>query len=375
MDIHSSRERFAALDASQTPLERASKAQHEAQSQIAILVTEVAVLHKEGSMLKQQLADAKADVKQRLEQLEVKLADAEMAKRELIQGSFSLAEQLAEKERELDAEKLHRANVLEKAEAALTEAHQSSEEAEKALVALKGLEKAEQQLQAELAAGKSQVTLLEKETSMLKQQLADAKALGQKRLEQLEAKLSDVEKVLDVEHALTAQLAEKQREVDEERGHRAAAVQQAQAALTEAHQSTLKGLEKAGHQLQAELEAGKSQVIVLEKETSMLKQQLADAKSDGQKRLEEFDKIEKSLQANLAAQQSQIAVLEKEVSMLRQQLADAKADGKQQQEQLEAKLAGAVRPRCRCGASADARKLAQQRWMDCAGTRRPAVGG
>ena len=57
--------------------------------------SQVAVLEKEVSMWEKMLADAKADGQKRLDQLEARLAEAEQAKKEL-------AEQLAEKKRELE---------------------------------------------------------------------------------------------------------------------------------------------------------------------------------------------------------------------------------------------------------------------------------
>ena len=106
-------------------LESTSKAQREAQSQVA-------ALEKEVSMLQQQLADAKAEGQKRLEQLEVT--------------------------REKDMQR-------------------SKEEAEKSQAAVKGLEKAEQQLQAELAAEKSQCAKLKEEVAALhKEKISSAHA-------------------------------------------------------------------------------------------------------------------------------------------------------------------------------------------------------
>ena len=60
--------------------------------------------------------------------------------------------------------------------------------------------------------GESQVAALEKEVSMLEKMLADAKADGQKRLDQLEARLAEAEKA---KKELAEQLTEKKRELED----------------------------------------------------------------------------------------------------------------------------------------------------------------
>ncbi len=124
-------------------------------------------------MLRQQLADAKADAQKRLEQLDAKLADTETAKNGL-----------AEMQRQLDRESKDRAAALER-------------------------EATAQQL---LRGARLHIDTLEKEVSMLQADLADAKADAQKRLEQLGAKVSDIEVAKNEQNELLAQLIETQRE-------------------------------------------------------------------------------------------------------------------------------------------------------------------
>ena len=126
-------------------------------------------------MLRQQLADAKADAQKRLEQLDAKLADTERAKNEL-----------AEMQRQLDRESKDRAEALERAATA-------------------------QQL---LRGARLHIDTLEKEVSMLQADLADAKADARKRLEQLGAKVSDIEVAKNEQNELSAQLTETQREYE-----------------------------------------------------------------------------------------------------------------------------------------------------------------
>jgi chromosome segregation ATPase len=65
-----------------------------------------------------------------------------------------------------------------------------------------------------LSDARSHTRALEKEVSMLQADLADAKADARKRLEQLGAKVSDIEVAKNEQNELSAQLTETQREYE-----------------------------------------------------------------------------------------------------------------------------------------------------------------
>jgi hypothetical protein len=195
-------------------IESASKPQREAQSNPA-------TLEKEVSRLRRMLADAKAvshlgmsHRQKRLEQLEVKLADAERAK-----------EELADRE----------AGALE--------------EVRRALAAVKGLEKAEQQLQAELAAERSECAKLRHDVAVLQKQKASSARAGQSE---------------------SAKVAALQKQVE----------------MLTADKTSLDGQLESASKAQREAQ---SNVAALEKEVLTLQRMLTDVKDDRQKRLNQIE--------------------------------------------------------------------------------------
>ena len=141
-------------------------------------------------------------------------------------------------------------------------------------------------------AAQSQLAALGTEVSMLEKMLADAKADGQKRLDQLEAKLTEAERA---KKELAEQVAEKKRELEEESKHRAAVLakaataqkvvqrskEDAEKALAavqsreNAAQQAVQGRENAAQQLQAELAAERLQCARLMEELAALQRQNA----------------------------------------------------------------------------------------------------
>ena len=196
----------------------------------------MAALERKVSTLQRELADLHADAQARLEQHKAQLADADRIRRE----------QEYEDLRSLDAAAKDRSNAysivfaqnrsLEKAAAALRETQTSKAAAEQALASLKDFEKV---VQAELAAEKSQCAKLMEELGALQQQSAG---------ERLAARTESAALKTHVDMLM-------------------------------AEKASLDG--KLGSASKAQREA-QLKVASLEKEVSMLQNQLADATADAQ---------------------------------------------------------------------------------------------
>jgi hypothetical protein len=170
-------------------LDYTSMAQREAQSQVA-------ALDKEVSMLRQQLADAEADAQRRLGQLEVKLADAEQAKKELTAPEAEVLRKLEEEAKaELAAERSQRAALREELAALQARGAQAGQCASAKASAL--------QKQVEMLTAEK--TSLEGKLA-LSDQPAQLSRLSERLGEELRGFMSL--ELSDLEHALKCKLAE-----------------------------------------------------------------------------------------------------------------------------------------------------------------------
>jgi hypothetical protein len=171
------------------------------------------------------------------------------------------------------------------------------------------------------------VAALDKEVSISKQMLAIAKADAQKRLEQLEAKLSEAERAKMEE--LAEREAEALRKLDEEVRHRAVTLENAEAAQREAERSkqeamaSVKCLEKAQLQLQTELEVERQECAKLREEVAALQKQNAIAAETVQGELCSLLRELEMLRLHRSALEAELADAERAKKVLAEREAEA----------------------------------------------------